>query len=1007
MSENFTEIKQTIDSLVELKFLPEIKGKIKDQRQFVEKCRVEFMHLHQIIDDQQSMSRPDSIDNAIRLNKKIKTLISGHFENDGKKSFQELFPDFSASVEKFISETPKIITEYQDTQRFETEAKDKWHVKLRKPFKKFFLYFSNLPVSVSNIFRKLFRKPVKSKKKWKRFVRLREMRQLFLYYLLNLKLLELKRKFYRLRSSTIRELWIIYEALDESLNQKLFNSSKEKTDIYGINIAARIMDLQSDLTDFEELLTTEAKLLVEPLFEEYEDTFAKAGTIEYPGRMLRKGVLRKKKKQLDAYYSFIHDGWENNFTALGDDWQMNNEVYLIRYNTLSGFEKYKLQFETNIKVSLMPHSEKMISFIRELRELLNSSKNKTELINSFGDIKNRIQKQLTDNLIPEFTSSLLDQNLSGIIAEFDNLIQEQINQIKNQRLLVKTDEYDKEIKHSEMNTFSPKEILEYSAAPKYFRTSSKLKSKINLQVQKIQNDLSEIDHILDFTIDSAINKLQTNDDTEQAKVIAVEGIDRSIKKMSETEQRINDLLLNFNEELYAAKSEFNADLKSLTQTDKIFDIRLNLAKAKALKRARQVRKQIIEKIRNILPHIYWLIRNSLRLVKNQYHKVRGLFGLAPKAKAIASEISDYLAETQTAVLRLPFVYQRLFEVKPLDDERLFFGREIELKELNKALANWQKEKFAPTIIVGEKGSGATSLINNFLSATKNDTNIIRHSVLFPLSDSKDLLKLFSDILKTQNLKSPEDAISYLNSFEKKHFIIIENLQRLFLRKVDGFNALKMFFEIISKTNKNIFWLSTCTLYSWIYLNKTLNASDYFGYTVNLRKLNEEQITNLVSKRHRISGYNIDYDVDESVLKSKAYKKLAEEERQPYLREKYFSELNKFAQSNISLALIFWLRSAKDIVNDVIKIGSPPDLDYSFLENLSNDKVFTLAALLIHDGLTIEDHSRLFNYPIHKCRLLFLLMYDDGIIVEQNGLYLINPLLYRQIVGLLKSKNIIH
>ena len=81
-------------------------------------------------------------------------------------------------------------------------------------------------------------------------------------------------------------------------------------------------------------------------------------------------------------------------------------------------------------------------------------------------------------------------------------------------------------------------------------------------------------------------------------------------------------------------------------------------------------------------------------------------------------------------------------------------------------------------------------------------------------------------------------------------------------------------EIISKTNKNIFWISTCTIYSWIYLNKTIHALDYWGYMINLKKLDEEQITNLVSKRHRVSGYNIEYQADESTLKSKSFKEKA-------------------------------------------------------------------------------------------------------------------------------------
>ena len=105
--------------------------------------------------------------------------------------------------------------------------------------------------------------------------------------------------------------------------------------------------------------------------------------------------------------------------------------------------------------------------------------------------------------------------------------------------------------------------------------------------------------------------------------------------------------------------------------------------------------------------------------------------------------------------------------------------------------------------------------------------------------------------------------------------------------MDGFNSLKILFEIISRTNKNVFWLTTSTLYCWNYLDKTIHAPDHLGYIVNLRKLNENQITELVSKRHRVSGYNIEYEADEQTLKSKSFKNLSDAEKQHILDEKIF------------------------------------------------------------------------------------------------------------------------
>ena len=63
---------------------------------------------------------------------------------------------------------------------------------------------------------------------------------------------------------------------------------------------------------------------------------------------------------------------------------------------------------------------------------------------------------------------------------------------------------------------------------------------------------------------------------------------------------------------------------------------------------------------------------------------------------------------------LPIVYQQLYKIQPLKEMSLFTGREKELKQLLHAYASWKEGKYAPTVIIGEKWSGHTTLINYFI-----------------------------------------------------------------------------------------------------------------------------------------------------------------------------------------------------------------------------------------------------------------------------------------------------
>ncbi len=132
-----------------------------------------------------------------------------------------------------------------------------------------------------------------------------------------------------------------------------------------------------------------------------------------------------------------------------------------------------------------------------------------------------------------------------------------------------------------------------------------------------------------------------------------------------------------------------------------------------------------------------------------------------------------------------------------------------------------------------------------------------------------------------------------------------------------------------------------------------------------------------------------------------------EERQEFLKKEFFNELNKIAKSNISIAMIYWLRSTKQTVENTITISSLKDMDFSFMKGLSVDKLYVLHMLLLHDGLTESEVSKVNSLSISQCRRILYPLYEDGIIIKTGDVYSINPLLYRQSINLLKTKNILH
>jgi hypothetical protein len=110
-----------------------------------------------------------------------------------------------------------------------------------------------------------------------------------------------------------------------------------------------------------------------------------------------------------------------------------------------------------------------------------------------------------------------------------------------------------------------------------------------------------------------------------------------------------------------------------------------------------------------------------------------------------------------------------------------------------------------------------------------------------------------------------------------------------------------------------------------------------------------------------------------------------------------------------------MRSALEVSEDTITMDSLHSLDFSFIKATPLNKTIILHLLLLHDGLTAEQYALLTHQRLPenneprpaKARLELLQMLDDGLIVKENEIYYINPLLYRPIVGLLHTKNFLY
>jgi hypothetical protein len=395
------------------------------------------------------------------------------------------------------------------------------------------------------------------------------------------------------------------------------------------------------------------------------------------------------------------------------------------------------------------------------------------------------------------------------------------------------------------------------------------------------------------------------------------------------------------------------------------------------------------------------------MIYKSYRDTSKRYGIGVTAQHLTAEVAGFLSDTESIVKSLPFVYQRLFENSPLDNLFFYESRSTTTLSLRKAYQNWENGHYGATALISEKGQGTTTLINFFIDELKSPLPVVRLNTKEQIYEESDFYKFFQGKFETENLTDIETLINHLNQLKTRHIIVLEDLEHFYLRKVNGFGCIKTFVEILTRTNKNIFWITTINQFSYQYLVKTSAIDDCFSYNIHLKPLKSEQVTSMLLKRHRVSGFSLLFKPHKQDRKNSKFKKMNEQEQQVYLQKEYLTTLNQIVIGNASLALVYWLRSITEIDGDTMYIRSLKGMDTSFLSRLSEEKLFTFHAMLLHRGISVADHAKVFKQTVSKSKMTILALQDDGLVTHKNGRFLINPLLFRQVVNLLKDKNILH
>ena len=743
------------------------------------------------------------------------------------------------------------------------------------------------------------------------------------------------------------------------------------------------------------------------------DSWNYVGTLAYPNLIHHAPRLEHLRRKFNKRTLSTQTRWIGYFHAVREDRLKDLELAMLQtripLTLLAGLGVIREQ----ILQQVLPAFANPHKIISDALSGFRDSQGETQ-INLRKDILSQNRSLLRDlrrNLLPRILESILQARLPDRLLNLKSQIKYLIDQLPVEHTIFRGQSVTKGQSKKRFITIEMKTLVMSEVFPQLNQAFDEFIQLISNQTDKLSRDVTEIDQIIEFNLGAALDLLadESNQDArDSAFSVVTEGLERAKKQLSLLIEETQNIQMICRDTIPQISQTADLRIQELVNNERVADLQIRITRAKLKRRLITYRQKLVSIVKSILPKIRIRGQHLIQSILLWYRRIRKITGLSIVPEDIDKQLHQYLSETRRQIEALPFVYQRLFSFEPAADERFFIGREKELQLIQDRFNDFKSGHNSTTALVGESGSGRTSLIN------MADAKVFSHHAKYriDLTASVYTIDQLLNVLK-ENLNQPEaqtmeEIVTALNEKPTKIIVIVENIQNMFLRFPGGFEALKRFLLLMVETSQNVFWVTTCGLYSWSYFDRILNIRTFFHEVITLRELDDETIENVIMKRHRVSGYQLEFETPANFDKSTRLKRsLSESARQDVLRKSFFQQLNRLASGNLTVAILFWLKAVREIKSDRFLIAPFIEFDPSFLSQMSSPDLFTFAAFLQHETLTPAHHAKIFHQAEETSVMQISKLERSGILVKKSKGYQIHYLLYRPMVRTLKLHNILH
>lgn len=341
------------------------------------------------------------------------------------------------------------------------------------------------------------------------------------------------------------------------------------------------------------------------------------------------------------------------------------------------------------------------------------------------------------------------------------------------------------------------------------------------------------------------------------------------------------------------------------------------------------------------------------------------FGWSPPSAVSLEPVTrrEYLGELlnlKAGPRELPAIYRRLFRLAPVEDQRFLVGREAEMAAAAQARRLWEEGRSVAILVAGARGSGKTSFLNCACSAVFGDIPIVSGQFGQRITTAQSMHAFLSSLVQTD----VRELDRYFKS--DRRLVVLEEVERTFLRCVGGFQGLKALLSLISTTSRNTLWVLSLNETALRFLTRIVAMEEYFSHRINAMAVSPPHLRNAILLRHNLSGLRLHFAEPPSFrdTRNKRVRQLFGFDRDT--EQIFFESLYSQSEGIFRSAFELWQQSVDRVEGGVLYMLNPTVPDYEkMISKLTLEDAFMLHAILQHGSLTTEEISQVFDYGLEK------------------------------------------